>query len=59
MPVVFSTEKIGWAGTRHIKGVYYALVLTVRNLVNFIECQKTKQRECPVGVLYTCHYYAV
>ena len=29
------------------------LVLTVRNLVNFIECQKTKQRECPVGVLYT------
>ena len=27
-----------------IKGVYYALVLTVRNLVNFIECQKTKQR---------------
>ena len=36
-----------------MKGVYYALVLTVRNLVNFNECQKTKQRECPIGVLYT------
>ena len=23
MPKVFSTEKIGWAGTRHIKGVYW------------------------------------
>ena len=23
------------------------------------ECQKTKQRECPVGVLYTYHYYIV
>ena len=43
---------VAGVGQDILKGVYYALVLTVRNLVNFIECQKTKQRECPVGVVY-------
>lgn len=35
-------------------GVYYAFVLTVRNPRKISNClSKTKQRECPVGVLYT------
>ena len=45
----------GWAGGQDIyKGVYYALVLTVRNPEK-ISCKSgTKQRECPVGMLYAC-----
>ena len=42
----------GW-GTRHIKGVYYALLLTVRNPRKISNClSKTKQRECPSWVCY-------
>ena len=38
-----------------MKGVYYALVLTLQNSRKIQKCrQKTKQRECPEGVLYTC-----
>lgn len=43
-----------------MKGVYYALVLTIRNPGKILNCKsKTKQRECPVGVLYTYLNYAV
>ena len=43
-----------WVGTDIDKGVYYALVLTVRNPRKISNClSKTKQRRCPVGVLYT------
>ena len=38
-----------------MKGVYYALVLTHRNFATFKCKSKTKQRECPVGMLYTYH----
>ena len=42
-----------------LKGVYYALVLTVRNLVNFKKnVKKQSSGECPVGVLYTSLSYA-
>ena len=36
-----------------IKGVYYALVLTLQNSRKIQILSRTKQRECPVGVLYT------
>jgi len=40
--------------TRHIKRRLPRFGLTVRNPEKIsIVCQKTKQRECPVGVLYT------
>ena len=42
----------------YLKGVYYALVLTVRNPRKISNClSKTKQRGCPVGVLYTYPKY--
>ena len=45
-------------GTDIDKGVYYALVLTVRNPRKISNClSKTKQRGCPVGVLYTYPKY--
>ena len=44
---------MGGRGARHNKGVYYALVLTVRNFANFQSWSKTKQRECPSWVCYT------
>lgn len=34
-PKVFLVKEKRKGGIRHRKGVYYALVLTVRNLVNF------------------------
>lgn len=49
----------GRVGQDILKGVYYALVLTVRNLVNFTECQKAKQCRCSIGVLYTYPYCLV
>lgn len=43
-----------------MKGVYYALVLTIRNPGKIsIILSRTKQRECPVGTLYTYLNYAV
>jgi hypothetical protein len=36
------------------KGVYYALVLTLLNSRKILILSGTKQRECPVGMLYTC-----
>ena len=49
---------VAWVGVGQdiIKGVYYALVLTVRNPEK-ISCRSgTKQRECPSWVcyIYTC-----
>ena len=47
-------------GTDIWKGVYYALVLTVRNPRKISNClSKTKQRGCPVGVLYTYPKYRI
>ena len=42
-----------------IKGVYYALVLTLQNSRKIQILSKTKQRECPVGVLYTYPKYRI
>ena len=48
----------GWELVFLWKGVYYALVLTVRNPRKISNClSKTKQRGCPVGVLYTYPKY--
>ena len=45
----------GWAVGQDIyKGVYYALVLTLLNSRKILILSGTKQRECPVGMLYTC-----
>ena len=54
-PTVLSLiEKNGRMGQDIENGVYYAFVLTVRNPRKISNClSKTKQRECPVGVLYT------
>ena len=42
-------------GTDILKGVYYALVLTVRNRRKISNRKsETKQRECHKGVLFTC-----
>jgi hypothetical protein len=47
-------EKNGRVGQDILKGVYYALVLTIRNPEKISKVlSKTKQRRCPVGVLYT------
>ena len=41
-------------GTDILKGVYNALVLTIRNPEKISKVlSRTKQRRCPVGVLYT------
>ena len=58
-PIVLSPiEKNGRVGQDIWKGVYYALVLTVRNPRKISNClSKTKQRGCPVGVLYTYPKY--
>ena len=41
-------------GKTYEKGVYYALILTIRNPEKISKVlSKTKQRRCPVGVLYT------
>ena len=53
-PTVLSLiEKNGRMGQDIEKGVYYAFVLTIWNFANFKYLSRTKQRECPVGVLYT------
>ena len=53
-PIVLSPmEKNGRVGQDIWKGVYYALVLTFWNFATFKCLSKTKQRRCPVGVLYT------
>ena len=58
-PIVLSpTEKNGRVGQDIWKGVYYALVLTFWNPRKISKCKsKTKQRGCPVGVLYTYPKY--
>ena len=47
-------EEPDWAGQDILKGVYYALVLTIRNPGKIsIILSRTKQRECPRGyVIY-------
>ena len=43
-----------------MKGVYYALVLTVRNRRKISNRKsETKQRECHEGVLFTCLCYCI
>ena len=46
---------VAWVGVGQdiIKGVYYALVLTLLNSRKILILSGTKQRECPVGMLYT------
>ena len=54
-PSVFLRKKGGW-GKTYIKGVYYALVLTIRNPEKIsIILSRTKQREYPVVCLYIFH----
>ena len=49
----------GWDKT-YETGVYYALVLTIRNPEKISKVlSKTKQRRCPVGVLYTYLKYRI
>ena len=43
----------GWVGQDIMKGVYYALVLTVRNPEKISSAsQEQSNGECPVGMLY-------
>ena len=47
-------------GTDILKGVYNALVLTIRNPEKISKVlSRTKQRRCPVGVLYTYPKYRI
>ena len=55
-----STEETGRVGQDIMKGVYYALVLTVSNRRKISNRKsETKQRECHEGVLYTCLCYCI
>ena len=55
----FLERENGRVGQDIWKGVYYALVLTFWNFATFKCLSKTKQRGCPVGVLYTYPKYRI